>query len=65
MPKLPIKIEIVNTYLGKTYPVYVHGMYWARLRHAPILGRSLFCFAAVIAVDRNSCMAGNSIVLQR
>ena len=27
MPKLPIKIEIVNTYLGKTYPVYVH-VYW-------------------------------------
>jgi hypothetical protein len=26
--KLPIKIETVNTYLGKTYRVDVHGMYW-------------------------------------
>jgi hypothetical protein len=28
MPKPQIKIEIVNTYLGKTYRVYVHGKYW-------------------------------------
>jgi hypothetical protein len=28
VPKLPIKIEVLNTYLGKTYRVYVHGMYW-------------------------------------
>jgi hypothetical protein len=34
-PKLPIKIEMVNTYLGKTYRVYVRGKYWAQQRRAP------------------------------
>jgi hypothetical protein len=28
MPKVPIKTEVVNTYLGKIYRVYVHGNYW-------------------------------------
>jgi hypothetical protein len=28
MSKLPIKVEVVNTYLGKTYRVYVQGKYW-------------------------------------
>jgi hypothetical protein len=57
MPKLPIKVELVNSYLGKTYRFYVNGgflFYLLTSRVGLFFGLALLCLFTDIGTERAS-----------